>query len=57
MDFSKAITCGKVQFIDYIIPYVTGLGEVINFDAIRSSGLKMAADPMGGSGVHFSGNR
>lgn len=53
MDFSKAITCGKVQFIDYIIPYVTGLGEVINFDAIRSSGLKMAADPMGGSGVHF----
>ena len=29
------------------------LGEVIDFPAIKSAGLKLAADPLGGSGVHY----
>ena len=53
MDFNRALSSSNVQFIDYIVPYVRGLGETINFGAICGSGLKMAADPMGGSGVHF----
>jgi len=51
--FSKAISSENVRFIDYIIPYVKGLSEVLNMEAISTSGLKIAADPMGGSGVHF----
>lgn len=53
MDFNKALLSDNVQSIDYIVPYVKGLQEMIDIDAIRSSGLKIAADPMGGSGVHF----
>jgi len=53
MDFSKALSCDNVLSIDYIIPYVKALEEIIDIEAIRGSGLKMAADPMGGSGVHF----
>ncbi|MGD9666476.1 MAG: phosphoglucomutase (alpha-D-glucose-1,6-bisphosphate-dependent) [Synergistaceae bacterium] len=53
IDFKKALSCDNVLLIDYIIPYVKALEEIIDIEAIRGSGLKMAADPMGGSGVHF----
>lgn len=53
IDFKKALSSDNVEAIDYILPYVKGLQEMIDFDAIRHSALKMAADPMGGSGVHF----
>lgn len=53
IDFKKALSSDNVEAIDYILPYVKGLQEIIDFDKIRHSGLKMAADPMGGSGVHF----
>lgn len=53
IDFKKALSSDNVLSVDYIVPYVRGLEEMIDIEAIRSSGLKMAADPMGGSGVHF----
>ena len=53
ISFSKAISSGNVRFIDYILPYVKGLSEVLDMEAISASGLKIAADPLGGSGVHF----
>ena len=53
IDFKKALSSDNVLSVDYIVPYVKGLEEMIDIEAIRSSGLKMAADPMGGSGVHF----
>ncbi len=53
MDFKKALSMPNVRFIDYIMPYVEGLGEVVDMEAIRCSGLKIGADPLGGSGIHF----
>ena len=53
IDFKNALSSDNVRSIDYIIPYVKALEQIIDIEAIRSSGLKMAADPMGGSGVHF----
>lgn len=53
ISFSKAISSENVHFIDYILPYVKGLSEVLDMEAISTSCLKIAADPMGGSGVHF----
>jgi phosphoglucomutase len=38
---------------DYIGPYVADLGNIINMEAIASSGLSIGADPMGGAGVAF----
>jgi phosphoglucomutase len=53
VDFSRALAMPNVRFTDYIMPYIEGLGKVIDMEAIRSSGLKIGADPLGGSGVHF----
>jgi phosphoglucomutase len=38
---------------DFITPYVEGLGAVIDMDAIRDSGIRIGADPMGGSGIAY----
>jgi phosphoglucomutase len=38
---------------DFIGPYVEDLGEVIDMDVIRGSGIRIGADPMGGSGIAY----
>jgi phosphoglucomutase len=38
---------------DYLGTYVADLGSVIDFDLIRSAGLHLAVDPLGGAGVHY----
>jgi len=38
---------------DYIGPYVADLATVIDMEAIRSSGLKIGIDPLGGASVNF----
>ncbi|MEG1642367.1 MAG: phosphoglucomutase (alpha-D-glucose-1,6-bisphosphate-dependent) [Synergistaceae bacterium] len=51
--FSKAIKMDNVRFIDYKIEYIDGLKDVLDMEAIKNSGLKIASDPLGGSGVHY----
>lgn len=53
MDYEDALKSPHMHYYDYISPYVEDLGSVINMDAIKSAGLKIGADPMGGSGVHY----
>lgn len=38
---------------DFLGAYVDALGGMIDFDAIRASGLRMGVDPLGGAGVHY----
>jgi phosphoglucomutase len=38
---------------DYATPYISGLAEVIDMEAIRASGIFIGADPLGGSGVDY----
>jgi phosphoglucomutase len=38
---------------DYIGPYVADLANVVDMDAIRSSGVKIGIDPLGGAAVGF----
>jgi phosphoglucomutase len=38
---------------DYLGAYVADLGNVIDLDVVKSSGLRMGVDPMGGAGVHY----
>ena len=51
--YEKAMSQANVQVHDYIEAYVGDLGAVVDMQAIRSSGLKIGADPMGGSGVAY----
>ncbi len=38
---------------DFVASYVEDLRHVIDMDAIRAAGLKLAVDPLGGAGVHY----
>jgi phosphoglucomutase len=52
---SQALSSGHVEEWDFVTPFVESLGSVVDLPAIKSSGLRLAADPLGGSGVHFWG--
>ena len=38
---------------DYLRSFVAELGNVVDIDAIRQSGISMGVDPLGGAGVHY----
>ena len=38
---------------DYLNAYVRDLSNAIDFGVIKSAGLKLGVDPMGGAGVHY----
>lgn len=53
MPYARALRAANTHQYDYITPYVQDLRHVINMDAIAASGLRIGADPMGGSGVAY----
>jgi phosphoglucomutase len=38
---------------DFVLPYVNDLSNVVDLEAIRAAGLKLAVDPLGGAAVHY----
>ncbi len=38
---------------DFLGRYVADLGNVLDFDLIRGSGVRLGVDPLGGAGVHY----
>ena len=55
MPFNQAKHASTTHEHDFIAAYVGDLGNVIDFDAIRGSGVHLGVDPLGGSGVHYWG--
>ncbi|MGA8668666.1 MAG: phosphoglucomutase (alpha-D-glucose-1,6-bisphosphate-dependent) [Terracidiphilus sp.] len=53
--FSKAIRAVTTHEEDFVLPYVRDLGNVVDMDAIRSAGLKLAVDPLGGAAQPYWG--
>lgn len=53
MPFEHAMKQSSVHEYDFVTPYVSDLKNILDFDIIRSSRLKLAVDPMGGAGVHY----
>jgi phosphoglucomutase len=53
VSFAQACATATTHTHDYLGAYVSDLGNVIDFDAIRGAGLKLAVDPLGGAGVHY----
>ena len=51
--YEEAIRADTTHEYDYIEPYVEDLSNIIDMDAIRSAGLKIGADAMGGAGQDF----
>jgi phosphoglucomutase len=51
--WARAIRSQNVHRYDYLTPYVNDLGNVIDMEPIRASGIRIGADPMGGSGIAY----
>jgi phosphoglucomutase len=51
--YDRARKSPHVHLHDYIGPYVADLENVIDMEAIRSSGVQIGIDPLGGASVHF----
>ncbi len=49
--YEEAIGSKRVKRYDFITPYVEALGDIVDMDVIARSGLKLAADPLGGSSI------
>ena len=53
--FAKARDSHSTHKHDYLGRYVDDLASIIDFDVIRSAGVRMGVDPLGGAGVHYWG--
>ena len=49
----QARSSDRLHEHDYVGPYVADLASVLDMEAIAGAGLRIGADPMGGSGIDF----
>jgi phosphoglucomutase len=53
IDFEAAIRASTTHAQDFVSPYVQDLASVIDLDVIRSAGVKIGVDPLGGASVAY----
>ena len=53
MSLASALSAETTRRHDYLGDYCGGLPAVLDMDAIRSSGIRIGADPMGGAAVDY----
>jgi phosphoglucomutase len=51
--FARAMAAGTTHQQDFVRPYVRDLQHVVNPYAIRSAGLKLGVDPLGGAALPY----
>ena len=49
----QALAAGTTHYHDYRQQYIGELASILDLDLIRSSGIRIGADPLGGAGVHY----
>jgi phosphoglucomutase len=49
MPFAEAIKADTTHQEDFVMPYVEDLKNIIDMDVIRTAGLKLGVDPLGGA--------
>lgn len=53
LPYAQAISASSTVPYDFVSPYVDDLSNVIDMEAIKNAGLRIAADALGGSGLGF----
>ncbi len=51
--YTKALAAETTHRHDYLTAYVDDLANIIDFDVLQNSPLKLAVDPLGGAGVYY----
>ena len=53
MPYARARKAACLHEHDYITPYVADLANVVDMEAIRSAGVRIGIDPLGGAAVQY----
>ena len=53
ISFASALKAATTHEIDFILPYVEDLKNVVDLDAVRNAGLKLGVDPLGGASLPY----
>jgi len=53
MPYERARRAASTHLHDYMTPYVDDLASVIDMGIIKSAGVQIGVDPLGGAGVHY----
>jgi phosphoglucomutase len=53
MRLEEAYRADTTHLHDYVPAYVKDLRNVVDMEAIRAAGMKLAVDPLGGAAVHY----
>ncbi|MCA1457616.1 alpha-D-glucose phosphate-specific phosphoglucomutase [Bradyrhizobium sp. BRP22] len=53
MTYDRARKASSTHLCDYITPYVADLGNTVDLALIKSAGVRIGIDPLGGAAVHF----
>jgi phosphoglucomutase len=51
--YDKALRAPGTRQEDFVLPYVNDLRNVVDLEAIRSAGLRLAVDPLGGAALPY----
>ena len=51
--FERALKASCIHVRDFVGPYVADLANVVDMDAIRSAGIRIGIDPLGGAAVQY----
>ena len=51
--YEVARKASTTHVYDYVTPYVTDLGNIVDMEAIRAAGITIGADPLGGSSIAY----
>ena len=55
MPYRRALAADTTQRFDFLGSYVSDLPAVLDLDAVRSAGVRIGADPLGGASVGYWG--
>ena len=53
MPYDRARRSTSVHPYNYVTPYITDLGSVVDLAVIKSANVRIGVDPLGGAAVHF----
>jgi phosphoglucomutase len=53
VSLEKALAAPTTHQHDYVTAYVEDLGNIIDMETLRASGIRFGVNPLGGAGVHY----
>lgn len=51
--YATAIKASTTHIYDFVTPYVHDLSSIIDIDSIKAAGIRLGADPLGGSNIGY----